>query len=239
MRKGAHEANPRGPGKALNGMDSTIEIRRTADRIEGGTEGRLRRRRRLERSHEGDALTLRAVRRAQGGDADAMRLLYLRFADNVYGYVCSIVRHEHDAEDVTQQIFSKLLTSLQRYEPSSVPFSAWILRVARNVAVDHMRSRRAIPCEEVRELDQHHSDSETDRLRSLSLRDALATLPEEQREVLVLRHLVGLSPGEIAGRLGRTEPSVHGLHHRGRGALRSVLTEMECAPAAAGVKVAA
>jgi RNA polymerase sigma-70 factor (ECF subfamily) len=131
------------------------------------------------------------------------------------------------------------MTALPKYHEREVPFSAWILRVARNVAVDHMRSRRAIPCEEVRELDQHHSDSETDRLRSLSLRDALATLPEEQREVLVLRHLVGLSPGEIAGRLGRTEPSVHGLHHRGRGALRSVLTEMECAPAAAGVKVAA
>ena len=45
-----------------------------------------------------------------------------------------------------------------------------------------------------------------------------------------MRHLVGLSPGEIAGQLGRTEPSIHGLHHRGRGALRAALTEMDCAP---------
>jgi RNA polymerase sigma-70 factor (ECF subfamily) len=52
-----------------------------------------------------------------------MRFLYLHYADNVYGYVCSILRDEHDAEDVTQQIFSKLLTSLARYEPTAVPFS--------------------------------------------------------------------------------------------------------------------
>ena len=53
-----------------------------------------------------------------------------------------------------------------------------------------------------------------------------------------MRHLVGLTPGEIAGQLGRTEPSIHGLHHRGRGALRTALSEMECAPTIAG-KVAA
>ena len=45
-----------------------------------------------------------------------------------------------------------------------------------------------------------------------------------------MRHLVGLTPGEIADKLGRTEPSIHGLHHRGRGALRAVLAEMECGP---------
>src|SRR3712207_7001636 len=49
-----------------------------------------------------------AIGRAKQGDEDAMRFLYLRYADNVYGYVCSIVRDEHEAEDVTQQIFAKL-----------------------------------------------------------------------------------------------------------------------------------
>ena len=59
-----------------------------------------------------------------------MRMLYLRYADNVYGYVCSIVRDEHEAEDVTQQVFAKLMTAIARYEPRSVPFSAWILRIS-------------------------------------------------------------------------------------------------------------
>jgi RNA polymerase sigma-70 factor, ECF subfamily len=178
-----------------------------------------------------------AIARAQSGDPEAVRFLYMRYADNVYGYVRSIVKDHHEAEDVTQHVFAKLMTVIAKYERRTVPFSAWILRVARNVALDQMRQRRPVPSEEVRELDPS-ADSESERHRSLVLRDALATLPEDQREVVVLRHLVGLTPGEIAGRLGRTEPSVHGLHHRGRGALCSALNEMECAPTI-GTKVAA
>jgi RNA polymerase sigma-70 factor, ECF subfamily len=211
-------------------MDSTIEIRRTADRIEGGTERRFRRKRRLDRSREAEALTLRAVRRAQAGDGDAIRFLYLHYADNVYGYVCSIVRDEHDAEDVTQQIFFKLLTSLERYEPSSVPFSAWILRVAHNAAIDHLRGRRAIPCEEVRSIDE--AFSEIGRERWGDLRAALDTLPRDQRQVVMLRFVVGLSPTEIAERIGRTEDAVHALQHRGRRRLRAELALLGAAPAA-------
>ncbi len=174
-----------------------------------------------------------AVARAKEGDREAVRFLYLRYVDNVYGYVRSIVRDQHEAEDVTQHVFAKLMTVISKYEERDVAFSAWILRVARNVAVDHMRQRRAVPCEEVRELfPQDGADATSDR--SLMLRDALATLPDEQRKVLVMRHVVGLTPGEIAGRLGRTEPSVHGLHHRGRGALRTALTEMQCGPTIGG-----
>jgi RNA polymerase sigma-70 factor (ECF subfamily) len=172
-----------------------------------------------------------AIARAKAGDQEAVRFLYMRYADNVYGYVRSIVKDHYEAEDVTQHVFAKLMTALPKYEARDVPFAAWILRVARNVAVDHMRQRRAVPCEEVRELD-HRRDEGTDAQQtSLALREALEALPEDQREVIVLRHLVGLTPGEIAGRLDKTEPSVHGLHHRGRGALRTTLAERHCAPA--------
>lgn len=175
-------------------------------------------------------LVTQAVSRAKAGDQEALRFLYVRYADNVYGYVRSIVRDHYEAEDLTQHVFAKLMTVLPKYEPRQVPFAAWILRVARNAALDHMRQRRAVLCEEVRVLDGR--DDEGDREEcSLSLREALETLPHDQREVVVLRHLVGLSPGEIAGRLGKTEPAIHGLHHRGRGALRTSLAERECAPA--------
>lgn len=177
-------------------------------------------------------LVARAVAAAKRGDRDAVQFLYSRYADNVYGYVCSIVRDEHEAEDITQNVFLKLLTVIGKYEERSVPFLAWVLRVARNVAVDHMRQRRAFPCAEVRdpELDPDEGDGQ----RSHTLRDALTTLPTEQREVLVLRHLVGLSPGEIAERLGKTEGSVHALHHRGRRAAQRELRRMEGAPATRG-----
>jgi len=189
---------------------------------------RFRHRSSLEEGPELDRIVAQAVARAKAGDQEAFRFLYLRYVDNVYGYVRSIVRDDHEAEDVTQHVFTKLITNLPKYEQREVPFAAWVLRVARNVAVDHMRRRRAVPCEEVRELEPQREDGAEDS--SLTLREALASLPEDQRQVIVLRHVVGLSPGEIAGRLGKTEPSIHGLHHRGRGALRAVLTERDCAP---------
>jgi RNA polymerase sigma-70 factor (ECF subfamily) len=179
-----------------------------------------------------DPIVRAAVERAKTGDKDAVRFLYIRFADNIYGYVRSILRDDHDAEDVTQQVFTKLLKSIKSYEQREVPFTAWILRVAHNLAVDHIRQRRAIPCEDVRMADESHDGSREEKSRRL--KEALAGLPEDQREVVVLRHVLGLSPGEIAERLGKSTGSIHGLHHRGRAALKALLTEAETAPVVAG-----
>ena len=173
----------------------------------------------------------RAVIAAKGGDTEAVRFLYVHFKDNVYGFVLSIVREPHDAEDVTQQVFTKLISSISKYEPRAVPFAAWILRVARNVAIDFLRQRRSIACDEVPELSCGGDDSARDR--RWGLQSALRALPEDQRNVVVLRHLVGLTPGEIADRMGRSESSIHGLHHRGRQALKRELIEVDCAPTAA------
>jgi RNA polymerase sigma-70 factor (ECF subfamily) len=205
-------------------------VRAEADRLAATGRGERLRRRRLEHSKDGEQLVLEAVRRAKLGDQDAIRFLYLRYADNVYGYVCSIVRDEHEAEDVTQQIFAKLLTALQRYEPRAVPFSAWILRIAHNASIDHMRARRAVPCEEVRSVDDE--DFDVSRERARDLHTALEKLPPEQRDVIVMRFVLGLSPREIAERIGRSEDAVHGLQHRGRTTLRRELTALQSAPAA-------
>jgi RNA polymerase sigma-70 factor (ECF subfamily) len=173
-------------------------------------------------------IVARAVARAKEGDREAVRFLYLRYADNVYGYVRSIVRDDYEAEDVTQQVFTKLIVVIGKYEQRAVPFSAWILRLAHNASIDHMRKRRAVPAAEVYGVDDRVPEGNDERLREL--RGALADLPDEQRDVIVLRHVVGLSPTEIAGHMGKTEPSVHGLHHRGRAALRTALVERGCAP---------
>jgi RNA polymerase sigma-70 factor (ECF subfamily) len=201
-------------------------LRIEADQMEQTVgRGRFHRRRRLEQTPRTEERVLQAVILAKRGDEDALRYLYLRYADNVYGYVCSIVRDEHEAEDVTQQIFAKLLTALERYEPRRVPFSAWILRVAHNQAIDHLRSRRPVPVEEVHAVDR--AEDSTGKERFADLRLALDQLPQEQRDVLVMRFLVGLTPGEIAERMGRSEDAVHGLQHRGRRRLRSEMARLE------------
>ena len=105
---------------------------RSAARFRSGTS--------LAEGPELNRVVAQAVARAKTGDQEAFRFLYLRYADNVYGYVTSIVRDEYEAEDVTQHVFTKLITTLPKYEQREVPFAAWILRVARNVAVDHMRA---------------------------------------------------------------------------------------------------
>jgi RNA polymerase sigma-70 factor, ECF subfamily len=178
-----------------------------------------------------DELVYAAVAAAKAGDMSALHFLYVRFADDVCAYVRSIVRDPHAAEDITQTLFAKLMKAIHRYERRDVPFAAWIIRVARNVALDHMRAARQIPVEEVRTSDEGGELVGFDRAQCI--RDALQRLPHDQREVLVLRHVAGLSPGEIADRLGKTEASIHGLHHRGRGALRAALRELEAAPVTA------
>ncbi len=178
-------------------------------------------------------LVTQAVARAKAGDMSAVHFLYVRFADDVFGYVSSIVHDSHEAEDITQNVFAKLIDIIHKYEPRQVPFAAWILRVSRNAALDNLRARRQIPFEEVRTDDE--GDDELGLERSRALRDALRRLPGEQREVLILRHLVGLSPVEIAQRLGKSEGSIHGLHHRGRSALQLALRELHAAPVVAAV----
>ena len=228
---------PRALGKMGRALEGTLVaqtrmlgLRREADRLQLATEqGRFHRRRATEETAEGKQLVLQAISAVRDGDGDALRFLYLRYSDGVYSYVCSIVRDEHEAEDVTQSIFARLPVALARYQPQVVPFASWILRVAHNAAIDSVRAHRQIPCEEVRDPNAVEDDGSWDRLEAI--RAALREVPAEQREVLVLRFVGGLTPGEIAVRMGRTENAVHALQHRGRRRLRTELERLGAAPA--------
>jgi RNA polymerase sigma-70 factor (ECF subfamily) len=194
----------------------------------GATKDRLVAKTSIDSSPAIERLVRRAVARAKDGDREAVRYLYLRYSDNVYGYVRTIVRDHHDAEDVTQQVFAKLITAIARYEPRGVPFVAWLLRMAHNAAVDAIRSQRMTPTAEIFDPNVAAYEDPSDHARSL--RDALAALPEDQRQVVVLRHVLGLSPVEIAEQLGRSSSSVYGLHHRGRRALCDNLEHLDSVP---------
>jgi RNA polymerase sigma-70 factor (ECF subfamily) len=180
-----------------------------------------------------EARTRRVVGAARAGDREAMGELYALHAPAVHAHVLRVVRNVDDADDVTQQVFAKLLTGLDRYRPGEAPFIVWVLRVARNAAIDHTRRTHHGAIDDgvgvgVRD------DRGADELRA-SLRAALALLPQGQRDVLLLTHLVGLSPHEIAAVLGCTVRAVHGLHYRGRVAVRVALTDLGSAPAVVGL----
>jgi RNA polymerase sigma-70 factor (ECF subfamily) len=181
----------------------------------------------LDESEQAQEKTRLAVARAKQGDQEAVRFLYVSYSHNIYGYVRSIMHDDHEAEDVTQHVFAKLMTAINKYDDRGVPFFAWLLRLARNVAIDHLRANRLTPTENVIDPDAGRGP---DYERTHTVKDALATLPIEQREVVILRHVVGLSPTEIADLMGRTEGSIHGLHHRGRRALQRELVRLDCAP---------
>jgi RNA polymerase sigma-70 factor (ECF subfamily) len=196
----------------------------------GQTKDRLVAKASVESSPEIERLVNRAVARAKQGDREAVRFLYFQYADNVYGYVRTIVCDHHDAEDVTQQVFAKLLTVIHKYEDRGLPFVGWLMRMSHNAAVDAVRARRETPAEEIYGGAGEAGFEERAQVAS-SLREAIAALPDDQREVVVMRHVMGLTPLEIADRTGRTNSSVYGLHHRGRRALCDELRKLDSVPA--------
>jgi RNA polymerase sigma-70 factor (ECF subfamily) len=104
------------------------------------------------------------------------------------------------------------------------------LRVARNAALDHLRAQRSVPLAEVHASGESAESQARERLADL--RAALEALPEDQRQVILLRLVTGMTPAEIAERLDRSVDAVHALQHRARRRLRGELTRAGWAPTA-------
>src|SRR4051794_40882025 len=177
-----------------------------------------------------DPRTAAAVTRGKQGDRDAVRFLYERYADGVRQLAYRMLGDRDAADDLTQTVFLRLLTKLDHYEARERPFEVWLLRVTRNAALDELRRRRVMRAEPVGQLASPPDDGLG---AGTPLFTALAGLPMSQREVVVLRLVVGLSATETASRLGRTDASVNNLYLRARATLRAVLTGLGAAPATA------
>lgn len=182
--------------------------------------------------HPDGALVERAIGNAKRGNREGIHYLYCQYAPMVLRSVRSVVADEYEAQDVTQEVFLKLITVIGSFEQGSVPFSAWLSRVSRNVAIDHLRRRRPTPLGELPE--PFSQESFQDRSgRTAELTAAFAELEQSQREVMMLRHIHGLQPREIAERLSKSESAIHGLHHRGRRSLQASLRLRGVAPVTA------
>ena len=169
------------------------------------------------------------VERAQLGDRSALEELYLIHFDRIYSYLHMSVGSRHDAEDLTTQTFVKMLESIGRFRWQSAPFSAWLFRIAHNLAMDHFRARRRWqPEEEIPEPAGVEEDSaEEQALASIgdaSLLELIARLSPEQRQVLTLKFVFRFSNGEAAAILDKTEGAVKSLQHRALATLQKHVT---------------
>jgi RNA polymerase sigma-70 factor (ECF subfamily) len=169
------------------------------------------------------------VERAQLGDRSALEELYLIHFDRIYSYLHMSVGSRHDAEDLTTQTFVKMLESIGRFRRRSAPFSAWLFRIAHNLAMDHFRARRRWqPEEEIPEpVGAEENSAEEQALASIgdaSLLELIARLSPEQRQVLTLKFVFRFSNGEAAAILDKTEGAVKSLQHRALASLHKHLT---------------
>src|SRR6266540_3656494 len=159
------------------------------------------------------------VERGQQGDREALEELYLLHFDRVYSYLHMSVGNRHDAEDLTTQTFLRMLESIRRFRWQSTPFSAWLFRIAHNLAMDHFRApRRWQPEEEVPEpIGETEPSAEAAALQSIgrqSMLDLIEDLSQEQKQVLTLKFVFNLPNAEVATILGKTEGAIKSLQHR-------------------------
>ena len=170
----------------------------------------------------------RLVDFAQRGDREALEALYLLHFDRVYSYLHLSVGNRHDAEDLTTQTFLKMLEAIGRFRWQSAPFSAWLFRIAHNLAMDHFRaSRRWQPEEEVPEPeDATESSAEEAALESIgrrSMLELIENLSHEQKQVLTLKFVFNFSNAEVGAILGKTEGAIKSLQHRALASLHRQL----------------
>src|ERR687896_1299242 len=151
--------------------------------------------------------------------------LYRRHRGDVYRFVLRDLRNPDDAEDVTQAAFLNAYRALQRGSEPEKP-RAWLFTIAQNVTRRRFRSRAARPYEV--ELDQEALVApQSDAPSAAEIRDSLLRLRPNQRAVIVLREIGGLSYREIAETLGLSVPAVETLLFRSRRALREELAAEE------------
>ena len=170
----------------------------------------------------------RLVERGQRGEREALEELYLLHFDRIYSYLHMSVGSRHDAEDLTTQTFLKMLEAIDRFRWRSVPFSAWLFRIAHNVAMDHFRAtRRWQPEEELPEQPGgEETSAEAQALATIGDRSMLTMiqrLSPEQRQVLTLKFVYSFSNAEAASILGKTEGAVKSLQHRALASLQKQL----------------
>jgi RNA polymerase sigma-70 factor (ECF subfamily) len=177
------------------------------------------------------SLSCDLVVRAQKGELDAIGELYDLHHQAIFLYFRSRLDDPHLAEDLTGDVFKRMLTSLSQYQPRGLPFRSWLFRIAHNLLVDYLKREGGtvhIGVEGKSLPDEHAEDPFLTVEKKQAVEQAYQALSElapSQREILVLRFLSGLSLREVALTLNLTEDSVKAHQRRGLAVLRLVLAK--------------
>ena len=169
---------------------------------------------------EAERLLIEAAQR----DRAAFAPLYERYVDQIFAYAHSLTRNRELAEDVTAATFAKAIEDLPRFEWRGVPYSAWLYRVASNLVARQARRPAWVDIDTHQPID--HVTPEViaeQRDREAAVRSAVALLPDDQRQAVVLRFGGELRNREIAEIMGRSEGAVKLLTFRAMTALRKQL----------------
>jgi RNA polymerase sigma-70 factor (ECF subfamily) len=158
------------------------------------------------------------IHRARGGDAEAVVALYQAHSPAIFRYFLLRVSERTAAEDLTGEVFEKMVAALPRYEERGLPFAAWLFRIAHDRWVDFQRRsqhRQTEPLSDWLESDEPGTEAQalarTERARLLAV---IETLTDEQRSVVQLRFVEGYSLEEVAQLLGKNTGAIKALQHR-------------------------
>ena len=180
-------------------------------------------------SHAPGDPDLPAVRAAQA-DRAAFATLYRRYQDRVYGYAFYQLGDHHDAEDVTERTFLAALRALPDFADQGATFRAWLFRIAHNTIANAHRSRARRRTETLPD-DFERAAPNADPAGQVALADELrdirrvvAQMPDDRRQVILLRFVDDLTISEIAAVLDRSPGAVRVLLHR---SLRDLATRLE------------
>lgn len=172
------------------------------------------------RANDDTPLVLRAIKK----DQEAFGELYDRHVVRVYRHLYYMLGNAAEAEDLTAQTFLRAWEAIGRYEVRGAPFVSWLLRIAHNLGVSHLRSKR-----ESAQLhdgivdDKPRRDPESVLEQSADeelVREAILRLRDEQRQVIILRFIEDLDYREVAEIIGKSVAAIRVIQHRALNSLR-------------------
>ncbi len=168
------------------------------------------------------------VSQAIKGDEEAFAQLYEEYFDKVYRYIYLRLGNQSEVEDLTQEVFVKVLEAIGSYKWRGLPFAAWLFRIARNHMIDYLRKEGKVEKiawdDNIAHVEGPNPASVAEQsIESEELRDSINKLSPAQRAVISLRFGSGLSVAEVAEVLGKSPGTVKALQHGGIVALRRMM----------------